>query len=149
MTLPPPPFLGGGSHEEDPAGDPAPRQDPPSRDGRADAHGRDEIVAAGMADFGQGVVFGEDGYRRPRLALGARRLEGGLEAPDTPLYVKTLGLHDGEDALARLDLVEGRLGIGMEVLAQVFQSREALVDRFHDPRLENGAVLVHDNPSPP
>ncbi len=118
-----PPLLGGRAQEHDLAGQLV--GDGGQGEGRGDTRGGHRVVAAAVAQPGQGVVLGEDPDTRAG-ALAATR-EGG---PDGGRQAARRMLH-GEPALAQdvgdpgrgLDLLEGRLRVGVDAMRQLDDER--------------------------
>ena len=93
----------------------------------ADRGGRDDVVSAGMADAGEGVVLGADAeVQRPASGRGG---EGGVQ-PGNAVIDREAGVgveQVGDHAGAQVLLV-GRLRVGMHAVAEGEQPSPGLID---------------------
>ena len=80
---------------------------------RAVAHSADEVVAAGVAYPGQGVVLGAYPYARP-FAVALVRDEGGRQPFDLFFYLEALFFKQLDEFLLRLEFLHLDLGIVVE-----------------------------------
>ena len=123
------PTLLGGS-PEDP--DPAPKAVSHRRSGQAgpQTSGGDDVVTAGVADPGEGVVLAEDRHDR---APGARRpLKGRLEAVGGADHVDSLvGKHPRQQLVGKV-LLEGQLGLVVDGPRGLQEHACQLVDPLAD-----------------
>ncbi len=99
------------------------------REERADAAGRDHVVAAGVADAGQRVVLAEHGDRRP---LAERRLERRLHAVRRAGDLEAPALDQLGQRGRRAVLLEADLGVRGQVVRGLDQRRGELLDRRPD-----------------
>ncbi len=97
--------------------------------------GRDQVVAAAVAEPTKRVVFGEEGNRRAG-SIPARGDEGGGCVSDADLDPKTVLLEQLGQPGDGLPLFVGDLGIGMDIAANPFQLRPQCVDPGADRILE-------------
>ena len=100
------------------------------RGGEAEAGGSagdgDQVVSAGVADFGQGVVFAEDGDTGS--AVAAFGLEGGVHAVGGALNVEAAGFEEVAEGCVGVLLLVVLLGVGVDVEAEFAQRGGGCVD---------------------
>ena len=106
----------------------------------AEAGGGDDVVAAGMADAGQGVVFGEDGDRRTAILSELRRI-GGRQAECFFLRGEPVTLHGPDEVAGRLELLERQFGFAVDEVAEAEQLIAHGVDCAH--HIASHLVLGH------
>jgi hypothetical protein len=75
--------------------------------------GRDEVVAAGVADAGEGVVLDVEDNEAAARAVGG--FEGGGETVGVGLYWDGLGLEQGDDAVVGEVFGVAELGGGVDL----------------------------------
>jgi hypothetical protein len=96
-------------------------------EGGAETGRSDEVVPAGVPEFGERVILGQIGQRRPLLRAGVRCPEGCLEPADGLLDAET-GISGclGEPA-GRLVLLELDLGMLMDLPGQFYEGGPHIV----------------------
>ena len=103
-------------------------------------HGAVDIVAAGVAQAGQGVILGEDGGAGP-LPTVQHGLEGGGIAQVGVLHLIARLAQKLHDLLAGAELLVGQLRMGVQVVAELHSGLVMLLHRFGDESL--GFFVVH------
>ena len=127
-----PALLGGGSHDGHPPAGLAGQ----GGQGEACAQARrgDDVVAAGVADPGEGVVLAHHRDHRSVTVAGAG-LEGGVEAVGVALHGQAVvGQHLGEQVV-RMLLLEAQLGPGVDAVRHVEQLGSQAIDLVARPLL--------------
>jgi len=84
---------------------------------RAESGGGDDVVAASMADTGQGVVLGQEGQGRPARPLPGP--EGGFESGQRAGDIETLRGQELAAPGCGLPLLEAEFGIGVDPVTEV------------------------------
>ncbi|CAM5452128.1 hypothetical protein SCALM49S_05627 [Streptomyces californicus] len=109
-------------------------------EGGADSGGGDEVVSAGVAEAGQGVVLAGDGHGHgPGADGGAER---GVQAVGGGGDVEAVCGQESGAPRGRPVLLEGGFGLGVQAPAQLQQSRGVTLDR-----LRTAALSVRDRSS--
>src|SRR5207248_7050861 len=99
-------------------------------DRRGYADHRDEVVTAGMADLGEGVVLLEDRDGRSRPTAFRISPIGGLDVLVAALDREAGALEELGDAKSGLALLVRELGLGVDRAGQREERVAPLVDRF-------------------
>ena len=110
------------------------------------AHRRraDQVVAAAVAQPGQGVVLSQNRHPRPRRALPAELgFEGGGHARGAHLHGYARGLQQSRQPLGGLDLLVADLGVGVNPVGGLDQFGGPALDRFTNALLELLHVVCH------
>src|SRR5699024_8067736 len=86
----------------------------------ADSCGGDDVVPAGVADLGQGVVFGQDGDGAASAGSGGRS-QRGLDSVQSRVDVDAAGAQHRGDRRDGIVLVVGGFGQGVDGVQQLGQ----------------------------
>jgi len=130
-------LLGGrADHQDAPGGQAVARGQ--ERGARAGARRRDDVVAARVTDPRQRVVLAQDRQGGPGAGLEARP-EGGGHATHGRLHVEALRAEEPAEAVGGVGLLEGQLGMRVDVERQrgelvaqpVHRVRDALLEGLH------------------
>ncbi len=89
------------------------------RQPRAQSGGGDDVVPAGVADAGEGVVLAQHGDGGTCRACAGR--EGRLEAVGLPGHVEALALQQRREQIVREALLVVGLGVSMDLVGRVEQ----------------------------
>ena len=135
--LPAPALLGGRAEHDDRAVAFAERRLQAERDG--DAGGGDQVVAAGVADARQRVVFADHRDRRP--AAAGHRLERRLHPVCAAFDGEAARFEESGQRGVCVMLLEPQFRVGVDVEAQFAQLRVRRLDRLVRDRLR--AVVAH------
>src|ERR1700730_12080727 len=108
------------------------------RDGRAraGARGGDHVVAAGVADVRQRVVFGHDRDGGAGARARDRRAERGGQAADPALHRGALAGQEVGQPARRLVLLEAQLGVGVDLVTDALELVREPVHRLGDAHLD-------------
>jgi len=87
----------------------------PECEGRSERAGGDDVVPAGVADAGQRVVLSAD--RQHQVAMATARREGGGKLAHTLVDVEAVLLKGAGQERRRVVLLERRLGVGVDGMA--------------------------------
>ena len=101
-------------------------------DGGVRPGGGDDVVAAGVAEAGEGVHFGRERHPGPVGGQPGNGPERGREGARRLGYGEALGREDGLEQARRPDFLESELGVGMDPPAQVQDIGPAAFDFFLD-----------------
>ena len=103
--------------------------------------GPDDVVAAGMAQAGQGVHLGGEGHARAVTGPREQGPEGGGDRRIDVRDRKAFGFEDRSEEAGGPDFLEGELGRGVDAPAQIEDRFAAVLDGFGDPLLSYPSVL--------
>ena len=97
---------------------------------RPDRRRADEVVAAAVAETGEGVIFPED--RHEVAAIACLGDEGRLEATRVPPHHRLLPLEVGAKRVGCITLLERQLGMCVDLEGQPVELARARVDALGD-----------------
>ena len=99
---------------------------------------RDQVVAAGVADAGQRIVFGEQVDERAGRAAGEVALESGLEAVSGALDGEAGRRQRVAQQAARVVLVESEFRVGVDIVRHADEFPRQRIDPAHDDLFQFG-----------